>query len=93
MVGSRMVGELACAELCGKGHFSMKRVVKIVEMEEYEAWLAEQQSYYMTAIRNTDADPFKGQELASDPAVEEAEEELVEAAADNTVAMNAESAE
>ena len=85
--------ELACAELCGKGHFSMKRIVKIVEMEEYEAWLAEQQSYYMTAIRNTDADPFKGEELITDPKVEEAEEELVEAEADNSVAMNAESAE
>jgi len=52
--------ELACAELCGKGHFSMKRIVRIVEREEYDQWLSEQQSYYMTNIRNTDDDPFKG---------------------------------
>lgn len=55
--------ELACAELCGKGHFSMRRVVRIVEQEEYDKWLAEQQSYYMSTIRNTDDDPFKGQVL------------------------------
>ncbi len=52
--------ELACAELCGKGHYSMRRLVRIVEREEYDQWLAEQQSYYMLNIRNTDDDPFKG---------------------------------
>jgi len=52
--------ELACAELCGQGHFSMRRVVRIVEREEYDMWLADQQSYYMTNIRNTEDDPFKG---------------------------------
>lgn len=55
--------ELACAELCGKGHFSMRKVVKIVEEDEYEAWLKEQNSYYMSTIRNGDDDPFKGQLL------------------------------
>lgn len=55
--------ELACAELCGKGHYSMKRIVKIVEPEEYEEWLAKQNSYYMQNIRNTEEDPFKGQIL------------------------------
>ncbi|NNE26057.1 MAG: OmpA family protein [Saprospiraceae bacterium] len=55
--------ELACAELCGKGHYSMRRLVKIVEPAEYEQWLAEQSSYYMSNIRNTENDPFKGQLL------------------------------
>jgi cytochrome c oxidase subunit 2 len=55
--------ELACAELCGKGHYSMRRLVKIVEESEYNNWLSEQRSYYMTTIRNTDNDPFKGQLL------------------------------
>ncbi len=45
--------ELACAELCGKGHYSMRRIVEIVEQPEYEKWLAEQNSYYMANIRNT----------------------------------------
>ncbi len=30
--------ELACAELCGKGHYSMRRVLRIVSQEEYDAW-------------------------------------------------------
>ena len=55
--------ELACAELCGKGHYSMRRIVEIVEQPEYEKWLAEQNSYYMSNIRNTEEDPFKGQLL------------------------------
>lgn len=52
--------ELACAELCGSGHYSMRRVVRIVEQDEYEDWLSKQTSYYMSNVRNTDRDPFKG---------------------------------
>lgn len=55
--------ELACAELCGKGHYSMRRLVKIVSDSEYEAWLKGQKSTYLSSIRNTDEDPFKGQVL------------------------------
>jgi cytochrome c oxidase subunit II len=38
--------ELACAELCGKGHFSMRRVLKVVEMAEYEKWASEQKAFF-----------------------------------------------
>lgn len=38
--------ELACAELCGRGHSSMRKVVKIVTMEEYEAWVKDQKPYW-----------------------------------------------
>ncbi|HMR43832.1 MAG TPA: OmpA family protein [Saprospiraceae bacterium] len=51
--------ELACAELCGKGHYSMRRVVRILEEEEYNKWLSEQSSYYLSTIRKTDEDPYK----------------------------------
>ena len=51
--------ELACAELCGIGHYSMRRIVRIVPEAEYEAWLREQQPYYYSSIRNTEADPWK----------------------------------
>lgn len=51
--------ELACAELCGNGHFSMRRLVRIVSDEEYKAWLATQQSYYLTSVRGTEDDPNK----------------------------------
>ncbi len=52
--------ELACAELCGSGHFSMRKIVRIVSEQEYETWLSSQNSKYLSSIRNTDEDPFKG---------------------------------
>lgn len=58
--------ELACAELCGKGHYSMRKIVKIVSQAEYDAWLEKQNSYYMSNIRNTDNDPNKGKYLEVD---------------------------
>jgi len=58
--------ELACAELCGKGHFSMKRTVRVVSEAEYKEWLATQSSYFLGNIRNKDEDPFKGQPLKID---------------------------
>jgi cytochrome c oxidase subunit II len=38
--------ELACAELCGRGHFSMRRVVKIVSPEEYAKWLETKTAFF-----------------------------------------------
>ncbi len=49
--------ELACAELCGKGHWSMKRTVTILERDEYEEWLAGQKSFYLENVRGTENDP------------------------------------
>ncbi len=59
--------ELACAELCGNGHFSMRRLVRIVSDSEYNEWLAQQKSYYLSQIRNTDNDPFKGKKFDFEP--------------------------
>ncbi len=64
--------ELACAELCGKGHYSMKKVVKIVSEEEYAEWLTTQNSFYKTNIRGTEADPY-GRLLAYEAAEREQE--------------------
>ena len=50
--------ELACAELCGNGHYSMRRVFEIVSPEEYADWAAEQKSYYETTIKGTEEDPW-----------------------------------
>ncbi len=58
--------ELACAELCGKGHYSMRRVVRVVSPEEWEVWNASQKSHYLTNVRHSDDDPFKGQPLESE---------------------------
>ncbi len=37
--------ELACAEICGRGHFSMKMIVKVLEPEAYETWVQSQKSF------------------------------------------------
>jgi len=37
--------ELACTELCGRGHFAMRFIVKVIEQEEFDAWYEEQESW------------------------------------------------
>ncbi len=37
--------ELACTELCGSGHFSMRRVITVLEPAEYQKWMAEQPTF------------------------------------------------
>ncbi|MFY0592706.1 cytochrome c oxidase subunit II [Roseivirga sp.] len=37
--------ELACTEICGKGHFAMKKNVLVLEPEEYREWKADQASW------------------------------------------------
>jgi cytochrome c oxidase subunit II len=37
--------ELACAEICGRGHFSMKMSVVVEEEEAYEKWKASQEAW------------------------------------------------
>ncbi len=51
--------ELACAELCGEGHYSMRMIVKVVSQEEYEDWLLMQSPYYQSTIKGSDIDPYK----------------------------------
>ncbi|HEX8549616.1 MAG TPA: cytochrome c oxidase subunit II [Cytophagaceae bacterium] len=37
--------ELACTEICGRGHFAMRFIVVVDEPEEYEAWSKSQKSF------------------------------------------------
>jgi cytochrome c oxidase subunit 2 len=37
--------EMACTEVCGKGHFSMRFPVIVLEPDEYEKWMASQESW------------------------------------------------
>lgn len=38
--------ELACTEVCGRGHFAMKKLVIVETQEEYDAWYAKQQTFF-----------------------------------------------
>ena len=37
--------ELACAEICGRGHYTMRLPVEVVEQKEYDEWFAKQGSW------------------------------------------------
>jgi len=37
--------EIACTEVCGRGHYSMKLTLIVDEPEEYREWYAEQESF------------------------------------------------
>jgi cytochrome c oxidase subunit 2 len=42
--------EISCDQMCGKGHFSMRGIVKVVSQAEYSLWLAKQKSNYATVF-------------------------------------------
>ncbi|PWJ42650.1 cytochrome c oxidase subunit II [Sediminitomix flava] len=37
--------ELACTEICGEGHFGMRKIIRVVEPEEFEKWYAKQKTF------------------------------------------------
>lgn len=42
---------IACNNICGNGHYNMKKKVRVVEQAEYDKWLGEQKSYYETVAK------------------------------------------
>lgn len=87
--------ELACAELCGKGHYSMKRIFRVVSQAEFDAWYREQKSFYLTEFRGKDEDPNKDKVLDVEvqlraQAFSETVKGAIESAdaADNTLVLN-----
>jgi len=43
--------ELACSKLCGVGHFSMRRQIRVVEQDEYNKWAAGLKPYFIENIK------------------------------------------
>jgi cytochrome c oxidase subunit 2 len=75
--------ELACAELCGRGHWSMQKTVRIVSEDVYEAWKATQTPHYEQLIKGTEDDPYRD-ESATEEEAGETEAEALEAEAPAT---------
>jgi cytochrome c oxidase subunit 2 len=38
--------ELSCDQMCGKGHYTMRAVIKVVTPDEFILWRAKQKSNY-----------------------------------------------
>jgi len=52
--------EIACTEICGRGHFSMRKIIQVVEPAEYQKWYAEQKSFIQmnpSLAEGTSAEP------------------------------------
>lgn len=78
--------ELACAELCGDSHFAMRRAVRVVSPEQYDAWVKGQASYYMANVRGNEDDPNKGKVISIDSSVKKdtSAQKAIPAPADST---------
>lgn len=46
--------EIACDQVCGNGHYSMKGIIKVVTQQEYDAWAVTQKPYYYSAFPEKD---------------------------------------
>ncbi|MCB9033047.1 MAG: OmpA family protein [Chitinophagales bacterium] len=57
---------VACNQLCGSGHYNMKKKVVVVSEEEYKKWVSEQASYYETVVK-----PALDAKAAEAPATQE----------------------
>jgi cytochrome c oxidase subunit II len=42
---------LLCAKICGSGHYNMQKTVRVVSLEEYEAWVKLQPTYLTNDLR------------------------------------------
>src|SRR5690606_10940258 len=56
--------EIACAEICGAGHFTMRKIIEVVEPEEYKKWFAEQQSFIQQDPSLAEGTPAATKQLA-----------------------------
>jgi len=57
--------ELACTEICGRGHFSMRLILVVDEPEDYEAWYASQDPWLTQNPSYLSKVPENLQEVAS----------------------------
>lgn len=67
--------EIACTEICGRGHFSMKYIIKVVEEDAYEEWFASQNSFlsrnpeYLTQVPE-ELRPLAAQQISPEKVAE-----------------------
>ena len=57
--------EIACDQMCGNGHYSMKGIVKVVTQQEFDLWLAAQKPKYYESFPEKDPN-FRPNAAATD---------------------------
>ncbi|HVX26827.1 MAG TPA: cytochrome c oxidase subunit II [Parafilimonas sp.] len=53
--------ELACDQLCGNGHYSMRGIIEVVTQEEFDVWMAQQKPNYYAVFPDKDPSNKKPQ--------------------------------
>lgn len=53
---SDFVYEIACSEMCGRGHYAMRGTVVVQTQDEFDAYIKEQKSYY-SIVNGTEEAP------------------------------------
>jgi cytochrome c oxidase subunit 2 len=51
--------EISCDQMCGRGHFTMRGVIKVVSPDEFILWRVKQKSNYATVFESEPATPPK----------------------------------
>ena len=51
--------EISCDQMCGNGHYSMKGIIKVVEQEDFDLWMAKQKPLYLQTFPDKDPDAPK----------------------------------
>ncbi|HVV07277.1 MAG TPA: cytochrome c oxidase subunit II [Puia sp.] len=57
--------EISCDQMCGRGHYTMRAIVKVVTPEEFVLWKAKQKPNFVQVF--PDKDPSKGQRIDTLP--------------------------
>ncbi len=51
---SKFEYEIACDQMCGNSHYSMKGIIKVVTPDEFVLWRAKQKPKYLMAFPDKD---------------------------------------
>jgi cytochrome c oxidase subunit 2 len=57
--------EISCDQMCGRGHYTMRAIVKVVTPEEFILWKAKQKPNFVQVF--PDKDPSKGERIDTLP--------------------------
>ena len=54
---SNFVYEIACDQICGKGHFTMAGIIVVETQQDFDQWMAQQKPEYLKTLTGTEPSP------------------------------------